>query len=244
MLKCIIVDDEQLALDLLEDYIGNVPYLDLTARCKNAAEARKVMQRQPVDLLFLDIMMPGMTGLQFIQNMTHKPMVILITAYAKYAVDAFSMDVVDYLVKPVALDRFLKACGKAKDYYEFKTQIRGREEASHPGFFFVNADYSLIKIIVAQIIWIEGLKDYIKIHLEGSEKPVITLMSMKAVSEQLPASRFIRIHKSYIISVMHITAIRKNSVFIGTMEIPIGGNYKSSVESLVRGTDHSSHLLS
>jgi DNA-binding LytR/AlgR family response regulator len=244
MLKCIIVDDEQLALDLLEDYIGNVPYLELVGRCKNAAEARKVMQRQPVDLILLDIMMPGMTGLQFIQNMTYRPMVILITAYTKYAVDAFSMDVVDYMVKPVALDRFLKACEKAKEYYEFKTQVKGQQAPAHPGFFFVNADYSLIKVIVSQIIFIEGLKDYIKIHLEGSEKPIITLMSMKAVSEQLPASQFIRIHKSYIISVMHITAIRKNSVFIGTLEIPIGGNYKSAVESLVRGGDPSGRLLS
>lgn len=243
MLKCIIVDDEQLALDLLEDYISNVPYLELKARCKNAMEAKKIMQRQSVDLVFLDIMMPGMTGLQFIQHMTHKPMVILITAYAKYAVDAFSMDVVDYLVKPVALDRFLKACTKAKEYYEFITHVNRPREPDHPGFFFVNADYSLIKVKVDDIIWIEGLKDYIKIHLEGSEKPVITLMSMKAVSEQLPPQRFIRVHKSYIISVMHITAIRKNSIFIGSMEIPVGGNYKSTVESLVRGGSDSTHLL-
>lgn len=242
MLKCIIVDDEQLALDLLEDYIGNVPYLELTARCKNAAEAAKILQRRPVDLIFMDIMMPGMTGLQFIQNLTHRPMVILITAYAKYAVDAFSMDVVDYLVKPVAFDRFLKACSKAKDYYEFTTEIKSRRQEDHPGFFFVNADYSLIKVVVADIIWIEGLKDYIKIHLEGSEKPVITLMSMKAVSEQLPQSGFIRVHKSYIVSVMHITAIRKNSIFIGSMEIPVGGNYKNVVESLVKGSGHSRYL--
>lgn len=243
MLKCIIVDDEPLALDLLEDYIGNVPFLELKARCKNALEAKRIMQKQSVDLIFLDIMMPGMTGLQFIQNMTHQPMVILITAYAKYAVDAFTMDVIDYLVKPVALDRFLKACSKARDYYDFNARYRSHQEASHPGFFFVNADYSLIKIIVSDIIWIEGLKDYIKIHLDGSEKPVITLMSMKAVSEQLPDAQFIRIHKSYIVSVMHITAIRKNSVFIGSMEIPVGGNYKNAVEALVRGSGHSNQIL-
>jgi DNA-binding LytR/AlgR family response regulator len=236
MLKCIIVDDEQLALDLLEDYIHHIPYLELTARCKNALEASRVIQKQPVDLVFLDIMMPGMTGLQFVQSMVHKPMVVMITAYAKYAVEGFNLDVIDYLVKPVALDRFIKACSKAWEYHQFLLSQKNRqEETIHPGYFFVNADYSLVKIMLDDVVWIEGLKDYIKIHLQSLEKPVITLMSMKAIGEHLPDKGFIRIHKSYIVSVRHITAIRKNSVFIGTLEIPVGGNYKPVIETLVRG---------
>lgn len=235
MLNCIIVDDEQLALDLLEDYIGNVPYLKLIARCRNAVEAAGVLQTQPVDLVFLDILMPGMTGLQFIQRMTYRPMVILVTAYEKYAVEGFKLDVIDYLVKPVALDLFVKACGKAREYHRLRS-LEGRPDpARHPGYFFVNADYSLIKINLDDVVWIEGLKDYIKIHLQGSEKPVITLMSMKAISEQLPETKFIRVHKSYIVSIVHISAIRKNSIFIGSLEIPVGGSYKRAVELLVRG---------
>lgn len=236
MLTCIIVDDETLALDLLEDYVGSIPYLKLVARCKNAPEAIEVMQKQSVDLIFLDIMMPGMTGLQFVQSMVNRPMVIMITAYAKYAVDGFTLDVIDYLVKPVALDRFMRACNKAWEYHQVMAN-RSKNGAllSRPGYFFVNADYSLIKIMTDDVIWIEGLKDYIKIHLGSSDKPVITLMGMKDIEENLPGEQFIRVHKSYIVSVMHITAIRKNSVFIGAREIPVGGNYKSTIESLVHG---------
>jgi DNA-binding LytR/AlgR family response regulator len=185
--------------------------------------------------VFLDILMPGMTGLQFIQRMTYRPMVILVTAYEKYAVEGFKLDVIDYLVKPVALDLFVKACGKAREYHRLRN-LEGRPQtAHHPGYFFVNADYSLIKINLDDVVWIEGLKDYIKIHLQGSEKPVITLMSMKAISEQLPETKFIRVHKSYIVSIVHISAIRKNSIFIGSLEIPVGGSYKRAVELLVRG---------
>jgi DNA-binding LytR/AlgR family response regulator len=238
MLKCIIVDDEQLALDLLEDYIRNVPYLELRARCRNALEAAAILQTQPVDLVFLDILMPGMTGLQFIQRMSYRPMVILVTAYEKYAVEGFKLDVIDYLVKPVALDRFIKACGKAREYHRLRSLEGSPRKEGHSGYFFVNADYSLIKINVEDVVWIEGLKDYIKIHLQGSEKPVLTLMSMKAISEQLPETKFIRVHKSYIVSIVHITAIRKNSMFIGSLEIPVGGSYKKAVEMLVRGADN------
>src|SRR6478735_2987368 len=165
MLRCIAVDDEPLALELLEDNISKVPYLHLVAKCNNAMEAMKVLQQQPADLIFLDIQMPGLTGLQFIQSMTEKPMIILITAYEKYALEGFNLDVTDYLVKPVSLDRFIKSCNKAKELYELKQLSREIAPANDPGFFFVNVDYSMIKVNTADIIYIEGLKDYIKIHL-------------------------------------------------------------------------------
>jgi two-component system, LytTR family, response regulator len=231
MLRCIAVDDEPLALELLEDNISKLPYLELVARCSNAMEAMKVLQLQTVDLIFLDIQMPGLTGLQFIQSLSQKPMIILITAYEKFALEGFNLDVVDYLVKPVALERFVKACNKAWELHQLKTI------ASSPGgppsdYFFVNVDYSLLKITFTDIMWVEGLKDYIKIHLKSSPKAVITRMSMKAMEEQLPAQKFIRIHKSYIISVDHITAIRKNNVFIGALELPVGENYRDAVSAL------------
>src|SRR5438874_1482639 len=216
MLKCIAIDDEPLALELLADNISKVPFLQLIDAYNNSLEALKTLQDHPVDLVFLDIQMPGLTGLQFIRSMTQKPMFILVTAYEKYALEGFNLDVVDYLVKPVALDRFIKACNKARELYELKSKNKEGSEDKMPGYFFVNVDYSLLKVVFADILYIEGLKDYIKIHLKNVSRPVITRMSMKSVEEELPPTQFIRVHKSYIISAAHISAVRKNSVFIDT----------------------------
>jgi DNA-binding LytR/AlgR family response regulator len=232
MIRCVAIDDEPLALELLEDNISKVPYLQLVAKCSNAIEAMKVLQQQPVDLIFLDIQMPGLTGLQFIQSMTEKPMIILITAYEKYALEGFNLDVLDYLVKPVSLDRFVKACNKAKELYQLRNKPKTNDTSSGPGYFFVNVDYSQLKLNFSDIRYIEGLKDYIKIHLKSSAKAVITRMPMKTIEEQLPASSFIRIHKSYIISVDYITAVRKSSVFIDSMELPVGESFKEAVAAL------------
>jgi two-component system, LytTR family, response regulator len=230
MLQCIAIDDEPLALELLEDNISKVPYLQLVAKLSNATEALALLQLQQVDLIFLDIQMPGLTGLQFIQSLEQKPMIILITAYEKFALQGFNLAVTDYLVKPVPLERFIKACNRAWELYQLKNSGKTVQETV-PDYFFVNVDYSLLKINIADIIWIEGLKDYIKIYLKGSGKPVITRMGMKVIQDQLPVSRFLRIHKSYIVSAGYITSIRKNSVFIGGMELPVGENYKDAVNA-------------
>ena len=231
MLKCIAVDDEPLALELLEDNISMVPYLQLEATCSNAIEAMKILQTKKIDLIFLDIQMPGLTGLQFIQSLPTKPMIILVTAYEKFALEGFNLDVVDYLVKPVSLERFVKACNKAWELHQLK-KTTAQPSTSAADYFFVNVDYSLLKITFSDIIWIEGLKDYIRIHLKNSNKPIITRMSMKSLEDELPSQKFIRIHKSYFVSIEHITAIRKTSLFIGTMELPIGENYKDAVLAL------------
>ena len=230
MLRCIAVDDEPLALELLEDNISKLPFLQLVAKCSNAMEAMKVLQVEAIDLIFLDIQMPGLTGLQFIQSLSQKPMIILITAYEKFALEGFNLNVVDYLVKPVALERFVQACNKAQELHQLKHPTNKNTIA--PDYFFVNVDYSLLKITFADIIWIEGLKDYIKIHLKSTNKAVITRMSMKSIEEQLQGQKFIRIHKSYIVSIEHITAIRKNAVFLGTMELPVGDSYKEALDGL------------
>jgi DNA-binding LytR/AlgR family response regulator len=234
MLRCIAIDDEPLALELLEDNISKVPYLKLVASCSNPLEAMTVLQKETVDLIFLDIQMPGLTGLQFIQSLSKKPMFILITAYEKYALEGYNLDVVDYLVKPVPLDRFIKACGKALELYELKTAKSGNAVAdTNPGYIFINVDYSLLKIVLSDILWIEGLKDYIKIHLKSApNKPIIPRMGMKAIEDELPASQFMRVHKSFIVSKEHITAVRKNSVFIGAMEIPVSDNYRDVITGI------------
>lgn len=236
MLRCIAIDDEPLALELLEDNISKVPFLHLIAKCNNAMEAMKVLQEQPADLIFLDIQMPGLTGLQFLQSLTNKPMAILITAYEKYALDGYNLDVVDYLVKPVSLDRFIKACNKAWELFELRNKKQTVNEPA-ADYIFVNVDYSLLKVELSDITWIEGLKDYIKINLKNSTKPVITRMSMKSMEEELPAARFLRIHKSFIISKQHVTAVRKNSVFLGSMEIPVSDSYRDTIVALTGKTN-------
>ena len=235
MLRCMAIDDEPLALELLEDNISKVPYLKRVASCSNPIEAIGVLKEKEVDLIFLDIQMPGLTGLQFIQSLTNKPMFILITAYEKYALEGYNLDVVDYLVKPVPLDRFIKACNKAWEMFQLRT---GKNESTpaekNPGYIFVNVDYSMLKIVLSDILWIEGLKDYIKIYLKSaSNKPIIPRMSMKTMEEELPPSQFIRVHKSFIVSRDHITAVRKNSIFIGTTEIPVGDNYREVIAGII-----------
>lgn len=234
-MRCIAIDDEPLALDLLEDNISMVPYLQLVGKCSNAFEAIEILQRQQVDLIFLDIQMPGLTGLQLLQSLAHKPLVILITAYEKYALDGFNLDVTDYLVKPVSIERFIKACNKAHELWQLKNS--NKQSTNHPDFFFVNVDYSLQKIVFADILWIEGLKDYVRIHLRNNPKPVVTRISFKSLEDQLPGKQFIRIHKSYIAAVAAITAIRKNSIFLDSIELPVGDTYRDSVFAIAGKTN-------
>ncbi|HXB91281.1 MAG TPA: LytTR family DNA-binding domain-containing protein [Puia sp.] len=250
MLRCIAIDDEPLALGLLADYIRKVPFLELVATCEDAFEAARVLQEKEVDLMFMDIQMPGLTGLQFIQSLTKRPMVILVTAYKKFAPEGFDLDVVDYLIKPVGMDRFLKACYKAQELFQLRSATSSISAAAgssaagasasgaitpgtaSPEFFFVNVDYSLLKVLFSDIEWIEGSGDYVKIHLKSAPKPLLVRMSARALEAELPADRFLRIHKSYIIAVASITAIRKNSIFIGQLELPVGETYRESLRQL------------
>lgn len=232
MLTCIAIDDEELALELLEDNISMVPFLKLVAKTDNPLEAIKLIQEQPVDLVFLDIQMPGLTGLQLINSLPNKPMFILVTAYEKYALEGYHLNVVDYLVKPVALDRFIQACNKARELHQLKNRV-SVSATEDPAYFFINVDYSHVKVNYADIMWVEGFKDYLKIHLKSTANPLVARISMKSFEELLPASKFIRIQKSYIVSKNSITAVRKNSVFIGALELPIGENYKEAVIALL-----------
>ena len=237
MLRCIAVDDEPLALGLLADNIGKVPFLELVATCGDAFEATRALQEKEVDLIFMDIQMPGLTGLQFIQSLPKRPMVILVTAYKKFAPEGFDLNVVDYLIKPVSMDRFLKACYKAQELHQLKTAAATPGGPATPApntaeFFFVNVDYSLVKVLFADIIWIEGSGDYVKLHLISTPKPLLVRMSGKLLETELPADKFVRIHKSYIVAIASITAVRKNSIFIKEMELPVGETYRDALRQL------------
>ncbi|MDE3213009.1 MAG: response regulator transcription factor [Bacteroidota bacterium] len=229
MLRCVAIDDEPLALELLADNISKVPFLNLVAQCSDPLEALQVVRETQPDLIFLDIQMPGISGLQFLKGLTTKPMAIFITAYEKYALDSYSLDVIDYLVKPVALERFIKACNKAWELYLLRNPQNQSQAHEQNLYIFVNVEYSLVKVVLSDIVYIEGLKDYIKIHLHSTGKPVITRMNMKAIEDELPADRFLRIHKSFIVSIDYITSLRKSSLFLKEIELPVGEAYKDSL---------------
>ena len=231
MMKCIAVDDEKYVLDLLVDNIQKVPFLQLVSRCRNALEAAEVLHREPVDLIFLDIQMPGLNGLQFIKTLQQPPMIIFVTAYSEHAVEGFELNAVDYLLKPVSFERFMKACNKA--YERFSLQQKTPVKDDKPGYFFVYVEYNQVKITVEEILYIEGMKDYAKIYLSSSNRPVITKMSLKNIEEKLSGYRFVRIHKSYIVSADKVTAIKRDLICIRNTEVPWTDLYNPAVEQLL-----------
>ncbi|SHM42346.1 two component transcriptional regulator, LytTR family [Cyclobacterium lianum] len=233
MINCIAIDDEPLALELLKDYISKVPFLKLVAVCGDAFEAMEALRVHSVDLIFVDIQMPDLTGFQFISSLKKKPLVIFVTAYSQYAVDSFDLDVVDYLVKPVPLERFIKACNRARELHELKTG-NAPSTVNTPDHFFANVDYSQVKIRFDDIVWIKGYGDYIKFYLRNQEQPLLVRMSFKELESILPPKKLIRIHKSYAVALDEITAIRKNSLFLGDQEFSIGESYREEVEKWVR----------
>ena len=225
-MRCIAVDDEPLALDLLEDNIRKVPFLTLVKRCKNAFEAHEAVMKENIHLLFLDIQMPGISGVQFLQSITNPPLVIFITAYEEFALQGFNLDVVDYLLKPVSFERFLKASNKAHELFTLKN---GVASSSSSEYLFVNSEYNLVKINIRDIIYIEGLKDYIKIFIANATRPVITRLSMKSIEEKLPSDKFVRVHKSFIVSLDKIISIRKGKISINNIHVPISEHYKENL---------------
>ena len=237
MMRCIIVDDEQLVRELLEDNIKQIPFLQLVKTCKNPLEAIEVLQTGQIGLIFLDIQMPRLNGLQFLQSLNNPPLVILVTAYEKYALEGFNLNVVDYILKPFGFDRFLKACNRANEL--FRLQQSHREAAGNePEDFFVNVEYTLVKIIVADIDYVEGLKDYIKIHLSSAPKPVLTRMTIKAIEEKLPAAAFVRTHKSFLAAANKITTVKRDFVCIGEKEVPVSESYKENITRILNRPEH------
>ncbi len=235
MIRCIAVDDEMLALDLIEDNIKKVPFLELVQTCRSAMEAMEVMRNQPVDLVFLDIRMPDISGIQMLRSLNHKPLVIFTTAYSTYAKEGFDLDVIDYLLKPYSFERFLKAVNKVHEYIDLRdravSQPAAQEIAASPNYLFVKADYKLYKINLFDILYIEGLKDYVKIYV--TEKPIVTQMSMKTLEEKLPSHDFIRVHRSFIVAFNKIDFIQKHMLTIGKKEIPISDHYRDQLFSFI-----------
>ena len=231
MIRCIAIDDEKLVLDLLVDNIRKVPFLDLAKAFRNPLEASEILASEKIDLIFLDIQMPQINGLQFINALADPPMIILVTAYQKYALEGYDLNVIDYLLKPVSFERFVKACNKAQELHALKHKDDSKETIDH---FFVNVEYASVKVLISEILYIEALKDYIKIYVSTSTRPVITKVSIKSIEEKLPSKLFARIHKSFIISVEKVKSIKRDFVCIGEKDIPIGEVYKENVDKILR----------
>jgi DNA-binding LytR/AlgR family response regulator len=233
-LKCLIVDDESMARKLMEENVRQIPFLELVASCKNAFEAMEILESTPIDLMFLDIQMPGMTGTKFLQSLRIKPMVIFATAYANYAVESYDLDVIDYLMKPVSIERFTKSALKAQEEYKKRQSLEAAAaslQQPDPDFFFVNVEYSLVKIETADITHIEGMKDYVKIFLNSAKKPILTKSTLKGIEEKLPGKGFMRVHKSFIVNLSRIESIRNHQIRIGPYEIPVG---EANLDELLR----------
>ena len=225
MIRCLVVDDEPLALDILEDYISKVPFLTLVKTTTSAIEGLSLVQSDSVDLVFLDVQMPELTGIQFLKIINGKCDVILTTAYSQYALDGYELDVVDYLLKPIAFDRFYKAAQKVlQNNGNGHTTPQVLPSVNTHDFIFVKTEHKIQKIYLDDILFIEGLKDYISIFTKTER--IITLQNMKKMEESLPAKSFIRVHKSYIVAIGKIESIERSRIQIGEKIIPIGDTYR------------------
>lgn len=233
-MKCIVVDDENMGRKLLEENVRQIPFLELVASCKNAFEAMEVLQTQEVDLMFLDIQMPGMLGTQFIQTLKKRPFVIFVTAYDHYAVESYQLDAVDYLMKPTSLERFSLAANKAYHLFQ-QSQVNPSVIATATpvepleDFFFANVEYSLVRITIPNVTHIEGLKDYVKIFIEGEKRPILTKMTMKALEAKVVPHGFMRVHKSFIVNLRKIESIKQLRIKIGTFDIPVSDTHAAEL---------------
>lgn len=238
MINVIIVDDEPLAQDVLETYIEKIPELKLVRKCSNAFEANDALKNHDIDLMFLDIQMPQLTGIDFLRSVANPPLVIFTTAYANYALEGFELNAIDYLLKPISVDRFMKAVNKAIDQIELQRRDQagtGDTAEAGPDYIFVKADKKLVRVNFDDIVYIEGLKDYVIIRMESAR--VITLQTMKSLEDKLPQDKFKRIHRSYIVNLERIDAVVGNMVEVTekgqAKHLPVGKNYREELQQII-----------
>lgn len=232
-LQCIAVDDEPLALGLVCAFIEKTPFLTLAGRYSSAVEALSVIHAAHVDIIFLDIQMPDLTGIELARVIEKAgkpgPRIIFTTAFNQYALDGFRVDALDYLLKPFNYEEFLRAASKAQTYVELlqKAASGGLSEPKDE-YLFLKVEYQLVRIAYDDVLYTEGLKDYVKVHLKSDSKPILSLTSLKALEEKLPASKFMRVHRSFIVNLDKISAVTRNTIQIGTITIPVSDQYKES----------------
>ncbi|MDD4514670.1 LytTR family DNA-binding domain-containing protein [Massilibacteroides sp.] len=229
-LTCAIIDDEPLAVSLLESYVLKTPFLQLKGTYNSALDAVGELTKQPVDLLFLDIQMPELNGLEFSRIIKEETRIIFTTAFSQYALDSYKVNALDYLLKPISYPDFLKSANKALQWYELlrKPSLEQEPQSAEVESIFVKTEYKLVRIELSKIIYIEGLKDYVKIYVEDEAHPILSLISLKAMEEMLPDNRFIRVHRSFIVQPQKIKVIERNRIVFGKTYIPISDSYKQA----------------
>ena len=227
MINCLVVDDEPIAREGIMEYIRQIDYLNPVAQCKSAAEAAGLLQKNKIDLIFLDIQMPKLTGIEFVKALADPPLVIFTTAYSEYALEGFELDVVDYLLKPISFARFLKSAEKAQNYLH----ARNKEVSITNDFFFIKCNGKIEKILMAEVVYIEAMANYVIIYTR--QKKYITYLTLSGIEDQLPAHLFVRIHKSYLVAISAIQTIDGNEVITGLMRLPISKNYRNEVMSRI-----------
>lgn len=223
MIEAIAIDDELPALSIIENFCGRIDFIDLQKTFNQPTEALKHLRKFPVDLIFLDVNMPSLNGIELYKAVQQETMVIFTTAYSEYAVEGFNLNAVDYLLKPFTFKRFLQAAEKARDFQAYQL----RKNKTEMQYLFVRADYSLLKIDIKTISYIEGYDDYLKIHTDG-QRPVITRMTIKSILEKLPENDFVRIHRSYIVPVSRVESVRNKVVSIGEIKLPLGNSFEEN----------------
>ncbi|MBS1576426.1 MAG: response regulator transcription factor [Bacteroidetes bacterium] len=229
MINCILIDDEPLALQLLDDYVNKTPYLRLAGKFEEPLQALPLIESGDIDLLFLDIKMPDITGIDFFKSLPKKPEVIFTTAYSEFAIDGFELKAIDYLLKPVSFEKFLSACNRVKEYVELKNN----KTVKNKDYFFINASHKLHKVFYEDILYLEGFKDYTKIHLGSASTPLVILHNLKYFEDLLDQEEFIRIHRSYIVSIRKVITASRKSVTVNSKELPVSDNYREAFFSLI-----------
>ncbi|MBR4066392.1 MAG: response regulator transcription factor [Bacteroidaceae bacterium] len=231
MVRCIIVDDEPLAVAQMEKYVERIPFLENVRSCSSATEAMEILSEENVDVMFVDISMPDISGMQLVRSLSNPPMVVFTTAHSEYAVEGFKVDAVDYLLKPIGFDDFLRAASKVKEMFILKNPQKCAEtmvETRSGDSLFVKSDYRIIRVPVDTIMYVESMSEYVRIFVEGQAKPIISLLSMKKVEEALPSDTFMRVHRSYLVNLCKIKEISKmRIVYDNNVYIPIGDMYKT-----------------
>ncbi len=223
-INCIAIDDEPLALQQLAGYIQKTPFLELKAVCKSAFEAMKVISENKVDLMFVDIQMPDLSGIDFVKSWGEKQKVIFTTAYQEFALEGFKVDALDYLLKPFGYDEFLKSAKKARNYFELIEKVENKHDTNDE-YLFVKTEYKILKIKFADILYIEGLKEYVKIVV-GNNKPILSLLTLKHLEEKLPQNYFMRVHRSFIVNLHQVKTIERGRIIFDKVNIPISEPYK------------------
>ena len=232
-IRCLAIDDEPLAVKKIASYIQKTPFLELVGECRNAFEAIDLLNQSEVQLLFVDINMPELNGMEFVKSLTNKPYIVFTTAYSEYAVEGFKVEAVDYLLKPVDYASFLKAANKVKALINLKTAGTVETASTSPEHLFVKSEYKLVRIELDDITYIESQHEYIKINLVN-HKPVMTMVSMKAIEDQLPADRFMRVHRSFIVNLKKITTIERNRIlFDDKVLVPVSDHYKDKFQKYI-----------